>query len=290
MQTFKGEPVRRPTQNHLLAALSAVEFERLTGHLELVPLPLGQMLYEPGAPLRHVYFPTTAFVSLHHLMESGASAESAAVGNEGVVGTAIFLGSATAPNWAVVQIAGHAYRLPGHVLVEEFKRTGLMMRLLLRYTDALMMQISMTAACYRHHTVEQQLCRWLLSASDRLSSGELVVTQELIASMMGVRREGIVSAASKLQHAGVIRYRRGHVAVLERSGLERRACECYSVIKKELGRLMSDMAGAKANATANATVSVFANPALGAHSEQAASGNIKPAFQASPGLSGTRGR
>ncbi len=246
-----------PTQNHLLAALSAVEFERLAGHLELVPLPLGEMLYEPGEPVRHAYFPTTAIVSLHHMMESGASAESAGVGNEGVVGTAIFMGTNTSPNWAVVQIAGHAYRMQGRLLVEEFNRAGLTMRLLLRYTEALIMQLSMTAACNRHHTVEQQLCRWLLLASDRLCSRDLVITQELIASMIGVRREGIVAAAGKLQHAGVIRYRRGHVAVLERSGLEARACECYSVIKKELGRLLSDMANASAKAKAPATASIL---------------------------------
>ena len=250
-------PTHSPTQNHLLAALSAVEFERLAAHLELVPLPLGEMLYEPGEPLRHAYFPTTAIVSLHHMMESGASAESAGVGNEGVVGTAIFMGTNTSPNWAVVQIAGHAYRMQGRLLAEEFNRAGLTMRLLLRYTEALIMQITMTAACNRHHTVEQQLCRWLLLASDRLCSRDLVITQELIASMIGVRREGIVAAAGKLQHAGVIRYRRGHVAVLERSGLEARACECYSVIKKELGRLLSDMANASAKAKAPATASIL---------------------------------
>ena len=250
-------PAHSPTQNHLLAALSAAEFERLAGHLELVPLPLGEMLYEAGEPVRHAYFPTTAIVSLHHMMESGASAESAGVGNEGVVGTAIFMGTNTSPNWAVVQIAGHAYRMQGRLLVEEFNRAGLTMRLLLRYTEALIAQISMTAACNRHHTVEQQLCRWLLLASDRLCSRELVITQELIASMIGVRREGIVAAAGKLQHAGVIRYRRGHVAVLERSGLEARACECYSVIKKELGRLLSDMANASAKAKAPATASIL---------------------------------
>ena len=250
-------PARSPTQNHLLAALSAVELDRLAGHLELVSLPLGEMLYEPGEPLRYAYFPTTAIVSLHHMLESGASAESAAVGNEGVVGTAIFMGTTAAPNWAAVQIAGDAYRMQGHVLVEEFKRAGLMMRLLLRYTDALIMQIGMTAACNGHHTVEQQLCRWLLLASDRLSSRELVITQELIASMIGVRREGIVTAAVKLQRAAVIRCRRGHVAVLERSGLEARACECYSVMKKELGSLLSDIAGVKAKSTVTATVSLL---------------------------------
>lgn len=280
-------PVSSPTHNHLLAALSAVEMERLTGHLELVSLPLGEMLYGPGEPLRHAYFPTTAIVSLHHLMASGASAEFAAVGNEGVVGTAIFMGTNTDLNWAVVQMAGHAYRIQSHVLVEEFQRAGGMMRLLLRYTDALMMQIGMTAACNRHHTVEQQLCRWLLLASDRLSSGELVITQELIASMIGVRREGIVGAAKKLQQADIIRYRRGHVTVLERAGLERRVCECYSVIKKELGRLLSDMACLEVKSKVSFADSPAPGTSLGTHAGQAASGNATHAFRASPGLSGT---
>ena len=231
-----------PSQNHLLAALPAAEFERLSPHLELVPLLLGEMLYEPGGQLRHAYFPTTAIVSLHYVMASGASAESAGVGNEGVVGVALFMGGDTTPSSsAVVQTAGHAYRLEGRLLKQEFNRAGLMQRLLLRYTQALMTQMTQTAACTRHHTVEQQLCRWLLLTLDRTPSRELVITQELIAGMLGVRREGITQAAGNLQDAGFIRYRRGHIAVLDRSGLEKRTCECYAVVKKEMSRLLSDV-------------------------------------------------
>lgn len=231
----------RPSQNHLLAALPTTEFERLAPHLELVTMPLGEMLYEPGGQLQHAYFPTTAIVSLHYVMESGASAESAGVGNEGVVGVSLFMGGETTPSSAVVQTAGHAYRLAGLFLKEEFNRSGLMQRLLLRYTQALLTQMSQTAACNRHHSVEQQLCRWLLLTLDRLPSNELIMTQELVASMLGVRREGITEAAGQLQRAGLISYRRGHIAVLERSGLETRACECYSVVKKEVSRLLSDV-------------------------------------------------
>jgi len=180
-------------------------------------------------------------VSLHYVMKSGASAESAGVGNEGVVGVSLFMGGDTTPSSAVVQIAGHAYRLEARLLKEEFNRAGLMQHLLLRYTQALLTQMSQTAACNRHHTVEQQLCRWLLLTVDRAPSQEVIVTQELVASMLGVRREGITQAAGKLQQAGVIRYRRGHLSVLERSGLESRVCECYAVVKKELGRLLSDV-------------------------------------------------
>jgi CRP-like cAMP-binding protein len=230
-----------PNQNHLLAALPAAEFDRLSPHLELVPMPLGQMLYEPGEQLRHAYFPTTAIVSLHYAMESGASAESAGVGNEGVVGIALFMGGDTTPSSAVVQTAGHAYRLEGRLLKQEFNRAGLMQRLLLRYTQALMTQMTQTAACNRHHSVEQQLCRWLLLTLDRAPSRELVITQELIAGMLGVRREGITQAAGNLQDAGFIRYRRGHISVLNRSGLEKNVCECYAVVKKEMLRLLSDV-------------------------------------------------
>ena len=230
-----------PNQNHLLAALPTAEFERLVAHLELVPMPLGDMLYEPGGKLQHAYFPTTAIVSLHYVMESGASAEAAGVGNEGVVGISLFMGGDTTPSSAVVQTAGHAYRLEGRLLKQEFNRAGLMQRLLLRYTQALITQMTQTAACNRHHSVEQQLCRWLLLTLDRVSSRELIMTQELVASMLGVRREGITEVAGKLQRAGVIRYRRGHIAVLERSGLETRACECYAVVRKELNRLLSDV-------------------------------------------------
>jgi len=230
-----------PSQNHLLAALPTAEFERLAAHLEPVALPLGQMLYEPGGQLQHAYFPTTAIVSLHYVMESGASSESAGVGNEGVVGIQLFMGGDTTSNSAVVQTAGHAYRLERRLLKQEFDRAGLLQRLLLRYTQALATQMSQTAACNRHHSVEQQLCRWLLLTLDRLPSNELVMTQELVASMLGVRREGITEAAGNLQRAGYISYRRGHIAVLYRRGLESAACECYAVVKKEMNRLLSDV-------------------------------------------------
>lgn len=230
-----------PSQNHLLAALPAAEFEPLFAQLELVPLRLGEILYEPGGQLRSAYFPTTAIVSLHYVMASGASVETAGVGNEGVVGIALFMGGDTTPSSAVVQTAGHAYRLERQLLVQEFKRAGRLQRLLLRYTQALMTQMAQTAACNRHHTVEQQLCRWLLLTLDRLPSNELTMTQELVASMLGVRREGITEAAGKLQRAGFISYRRGHIAVLDRSGLEAHACECYAVVKQEMCRLLTDV-------------------------------------------------
>ncbi len=232
----------RPDQNHLLAALPAAEFGPLVAHLELVPMPLGEILYEPDGALLHAYFPTTAIVSLHYVMESGASAETAAVGSEGVVGISLFMGGDSTPSSAVVHTAGHGYRLESRLLKQAFSQAGVMQRLLLRYTQALIAQMVQTAACNRHHTVEQQLCRWLLLTLDRGPSRELVMTQELVASMLGVRREGITEAAGKLQNAGFIRYRRGHITVLERSGLETRACECYAVLKKELSRLLSDLA------------------------------------------------
>ena len=230
-----------PKQNHLLAALPAAEFELLAAHLERVQLPLGEMLYEPGSQLRHAYFPTTAIVSLHYVTESGASAETAGVGHEGVVGIPLLMGGDSTPNSAVVQTAGQAYRLERRLLVDEFNHAGVLQRLLLRYTQALMTQMAQTAACNRHHSVEQQLCRWLLLTLDRLPSNELTMTQELVASMLGVRREGITEAAGKLQRAGFISYRRGHIAVLDRSGLESHACECYAVVKKELRRLLPDV-------------------------------------------------
>ena len=230
-----------PNQNHLLAALPTAEFERLAEHLELVPMALGEILYDPGARMRHAYFPTTAIVSLHYVMESGASAETAGVGNEGVVGIALFMGGDTTPSSAVVQTAGHAYRLQSRLLKDEFNRGGLMQSLLLRYTQALITQMTQTAACNRHHSIEQQLCRWLLLTLDRVSSRELIMTQELVATMLGVRRGGITEAAGRLQHAGVIRHRRGHISVLDRAGLESRACECYAVVKNELSRLLSDV-------------------------------------------------
>ncbi len=234
-------PPPSPSQNHLLAALPTAEFELVAAHLELVPLPLGKMLYEPGGQLQHAYFPTTAIVSLHYVMESGASAETASVGNEGVVGISLFMGGNTTSSSAVVQAAGHAYRLERHRLLQEFNRAGLMQRLLLRYTQALVTQMVQTAACYRHHSIEQQLCRFLLTTLDRLPSNELVMTQELVAGMLGVRRAGITDAAGDLQRAGFLQYRRGHIAVLDRAGLETRACECYAVVRKELNRLLSDV-------------------------------------------------
>jgi CRP-like cAMP-binding protein len=234
-------PLHSPNQNHLLGALPTAEFERLAAHLKLVPMPLGEILYEPGEQLQHAYFPTTAIVSLHYVMESGASAETAGVGNEGVVGIALFMGGDTTPSSAVVKTAGHAYRLERRLLKQEFDRSGLLQRLLLRYTQALITQMTQTAACNRHHSVEQQLCRWLLSTLDRVPSHELIITQELVASMLGVRREGITEAAGKLQDAGFIRYRRGHITVLDRPGLETRACECYVVVRNELNRLLSDV-------------------------------------------------
>ena len=202
---------------------------------------LGDILYEPGGQLQHAYFPTTAIVSLQYVMESGASAETAGVGNEGVVGISLFMGGDTTPSSAVVQTAGHAYRLQANLLKQEFNRAGLTQRLLLRYSQALVTQMFQTAACNRHHSIEQQLCRWLLLTLDRLDSNDLVMTQELVASMLGVRRECVTEAAGKLQDAGFIAYRRGHIKVLQRSGLESRACECYAVVKKEIGRLLSDV-------------------------------------------------
>jgi len=230
-----------PSQNCLLAALPAAAFEPLAAHLELVPMLLGEMLYEPGRQLEHAYFPTTTIVSLHYVMESGASAETAGVGNEGVVGVALFMGGDTTPSSAVVQTAGHAYRLGRRFVKEEFDRAGSMQRLLLRYTQALITQIGQTVVCNRYHSVEQQLSRWLLLTVDRVPSRELVMTQELVASMLGVRRESITEAAGKLQQAGFIRCRRGHIAVLDRVGLETCVCECYAVVKNELSRLLSDV-------------------------------------------------
>ncbi len=230
-----------PSQNHLLAALPKAELGRLLPHLELVPMPLGEVLYESGVELRHVYFPTTAIVSLLYVMLDGASAEIAVVGNEGVIGVALFMGGETMPNRAVVQSAGHAYRLKGQLLKQEFNRSGDLQHLLLRYTQALLTQMAQTAVCNRHHSLDQQLCRWLLLSLDRLSSNELIMTQELIANMLGVRRESVTEAAGNLQRAGLIRYQRGHITVLDRAGLEARACECYAVVKKEFDRLLPEV-------------------------------------------------
>ncbi|MDD5028343.1 MAG: Crp/Fnr family transcriptional regulator [Rhodoferax sp.] len=235
--------LHNPTQNHLLAALPAADFEPLAEHLELVSLNLGQMLYDPGTQMRHAYFPTRSIVSLHYVTESGASAETAGVGNEGMVGISLFMGGDTTSSSAVVQTAGQAYRLDRHVLKQQFDRAGALQRLLLRYTQALMTQMAQTAACNRHHSVEQQLCRWLLLTLDRIPDArELVMTQELVASMLGVRRESVTEAAGNLQNAGYISYRRGHISVLDRAGLAKHACECYGVVKKEIDRLLSDVA------------------------------------------------
>ncbi|MBI2779879.1 MAG: Crp/Fnr family transcriptional regulator [Gammaproteobacteria bacterium] len=235
-----------PNQNHLLAALPTAEFERIAPHLELVAMPLGDVLYESSGQLQHAYFPTTAIVSIHYVMETGASSEIAGVGNEGVVGISLFMGGNTTPSRAIVSTGGYGYRLKARLLMEEFNRTGgrragVMQHLLLRYTQALITQISQTAVCNRHHSVEQQLCRWLLLTLDRLPSGELAMTQELIAGILGVRREGITQAAGHLQQAGCIRYRRGHITVLDRSVLESRVCECYAMVKKEHDRLLCDI-------------------------------------------------
>ncbi len=230
-----------PNQNHLLAALPTAEFHRIAPHLELVAMPLGEVLYESSGQLQHVYFPTTAIVSMHYVMENGASSEIAGVGNEGVLGISLFMGGNTTPSRAVVYTGGYGYRLKARLLMQEFNRADIMQRLLLRYAQALMTQISQTAVCNRHHSVEQQLCRWLLLTLDRLPSNELVMTQELIANMLGVRREGITEAAGRMQQAGFISYRRGHISVLDRSGLETRACECYAVVKKEHHRLLCDV-------------------------------------------------
>jgi len=230
-----------PDQNHLLAAMPTAEFERLVAHLELVSMPLGDVLCESGGKLQHVYFPTTAIVSLQYVMENGASSEVAGVGNEGLLGISLFMGGETTPTQAIVQTGGHGYRIKTALMMAEFNRSGPVMRLLLRYTQALLTQMSQTAACNRHHSVEQQLCRWLLLTLDRLPSNELTMTQELIAGMLGVRREGITEAAGRLQQAGLIRYRRGHITVLDRKGLGDHACECYEVVKKEFDRLLCDM-------------------------------------------------
>jgi CRP-like cAMP-binding protein len=227
-----------PRQNHLLDALPPADYERIASRLELVSLKLADVLYEPDIPLRYVYFPTTAIVSLLYVMEDGASAEIAIVGNEGILGVALFMGGETTPSRAVVQSAGYGYRLKAQFLKEEFGRFGPFLRLLLRYTQALITQMAQTAVCNRHHSVDQQLCRWLLLSLDRLASSELTMTQELIANMLGVRREGVTEAAGKLQLGGLIHYRRGKITVLDRPRLEARSCECYQVVKTEFDRLL----------------------------------------------------
>jgi CRP-like cAMP-binding protein len=227
-----------PQQNHILDALPSAERERLFPHLKLVELPLGAALYESGDTLRHIHFPTNSIVSLLQVMEDGASAEIAIVGNEGAIGVALFMGGETTPSRAIVQSAGYAFRLLGQQLKIEFHRNGAFQILLLRYTQALITQMAQTAVCNRHHSVDQQLCRWLLLSLDRLPSNKLTMTQELIANMLGVRREGVTEAAGKLQRLGVIRYARGQITVLDRPRLEQLSCECYRVVKKETDRLL----------------------------------------------------
>jgi CRP-like cAMP-binding protein len=225
-------------QNHLLDALPEDDYQRLESHLELLAMPLGEVLYEPGTTMRYVYFPTSAIVSLLYVMEDGASAEIAIVGNEGMLGISLFMGGESTPSRAVVQSAGHGFRLRAQLLKDEFGRFGPTMHLLLRYTQALITQMSQTAVCNRHHSVDQQLCRWLLLSLDRLATNELSMTQELIANMLGVRREGVTEAAGKLQDARLIHYQRGRITVLDRPGLEARSCECYQVVKREFDRLL----------------------------------------------------
>jgi CRP-like cAMP-binding protein len=227
-----------PQQNHILDALPTAERERLFPHLKLVKMPLGMVLYESGDLLRHIYFPTDSIVSLLYVMKDGASAEIAVIGNEGAVGVSLFMGGETTPSRAIVQSEGVAYRLTGARLKQEFNRHGQMLHVLLRYTQALITQMAQTAVCNRHHSVDQQLCRWLLLSLDRLASDQVNMTQELIANMLGVRREGVTEAAGKLQQAGVIRYSRGQIKVLDRPRLEQLACECYEVVKKETDRLL----------------------------------------------------
>lgn len=229
-----------PRQNHLLAALPAEEYALMFPHLELVTMALGLVLYEPGIQKHHAYFPTTSIVSLLHVMKNGASTEIAMVGNEGVAGIHLFMDTETTTSMAVVQSAGHAYRINAQLLKDEFLHTGPMRHLLLHYTQARLTQTAQSAACNRHHSLDQQLCRWLLLRLDRLPSNELIMTQELIANMLGVRREGVTEAAGKLQRAGLIDYRRGHITVLDRMGLEARSCECYAVVKREYDRLLPE--------------------------------------------------
>lgn len=240
-----------PLQNHLLAMLPPEALERLLPHLELVDMPLGMVLYESGDTLRHVYFPTDSIVSLLYVMENGASAEISVVGNDGVIGIALFMGGESTTNRAIVQSAGSAYRVLGKRFKEEFNRHGEMLHLMLRYSQALITQMSQTAVCNRHHSIDQQLCRWLLLSLDRLSGSQLAMTQELIANMLGVRREGVTEAAGKLHRLGVIDYCRGLITVLDRDKLEHLCCECYEVVKRETDRLLPYKTGRAAKAQAS---------------------------------------
>ena len=228
-----------PRTNRLLAALPEPEWQRMKANLTPIFMPLGDALYESGAQLDHVYFPTTSIVSLLYVLADGSSAEIAVVGNDGIVGVALFMGGESTPSRAVVQSEGWAYRLKGQRLKDEFTRGGAMQHLLLRYTQALLTQMAQTAVCNRHHSIDQQLCRWLLLSLDRLNSLELVMTQELIANMLGVRREGVTESAGNLQNAGLIHYSRGRITVVDRAGLEARCCECYAVVKRESDRLLA---------------------------------------------------
>ena len=237
------DEVVNPKQNHLLDALLSAEFDRLSPNLELVEMSLGKVLYESGGMLEHVYFPTNSIISLLYRMENGSAAEIAVVGNEGILGISLFMGGETTSSRAVVQSAGHAYRLKAQLLKDEFNRGGPVQRLLLRYTQALITQMAQTAVCNRHHSVEQQLCRWLLLSLDRLATDKLTMTQELIANMLGVRREGVTDAAGKLQREGLINYSRGQITVLDRPKLEKRSCECYQVVKAEFDRLLPALQG-----------------------------------------------
>ncbi len=231
-------PLSDPRQNHLLAAMPKPVWDRWRPELEFVEMPLGRVLYESGSTMTHVYFPTTAIISLLYVMENGASAEIAVVGNEGIVGISLFMGGESTSSRAVVQSAGWGYRLKAKAMKDEFNNNGPVLHLLLRYTQALITQMAQTAVCNRHHTLDQQLCRWLLLSLDRLHGDELAMTQELIANVLGVRREGVTECALKLQAAGIIRYQRGRITVLDRAALELRTCECYAVVKKEYDRLL----------------------------------------------------
>jgi CRP-like cAMP-binding protein len=237
-----------PHLNRLLAALPGEEWARWLPQLEPVKMQLGQILYEPGAPPSHAYFPTTSLVALLYVMENGATSEIAVVGNEGMVGTALFMGGGATPSRAVVQSAGEGFRLPGRVMTAEFNQSPAVAKLMLRFTQALIAQMAQTAACNRHHHLDQQLCRWLLLSLDRLSGNDLRMTQELIANMLGVRREGVTEAALNLQKAGLIRYSRGLISVLDRPALERRSCECYAVVRREYDRLLPPTTSAAAAA------------------------------------------
>src|SRR6202020_1585457 len=238
LPTQSMPPTTNFKKNRLLASLATTEWKRWSASLEMVEMPLGQVLYEPGVALNYVYFPLTSIVSLLYVMENGASAEIAVVGNEGIVGVSLFMGGESTPSRAVVQSAGSGCRLKAQLMKDEFNRAGPVLHLLLRYTQALITQMAQTAVCNRHHSLDQQLCRWLLLSLDRLQSNELVMTQELIANMLGVRREGVTEAAGQLHKAGLIRYQRGHITILDRAGLERRTCECYAVVRKEHDRLL----------------------------------------------------